>query len=694
MRKLLLAVCSVVCIDLPAQTAFTKTANEAAVVTAMVQKFHVQPKPVDDQFSTTVFHLFLTQLDRQKIFFTAEDVQSLAPFKDKLDDEIKNRQTNFLQKVTAIYQQRLRQADAVVDSLGKQPFNFNLAEKLTLVEDTSYAINEAALRNKMYKKVKRTVLMSMLDIDQPLTSLSSAQQKKFVDSAEAINRKKIVTMIRRSIKRKLQSPGGIEQIIGEEYCKAIAGSFDPHTAYMPETEKEDFESELGQKAMGFGFSLDEDGDGKVVINDLKAGSPAFKSGQLNDGDKIESIQWEGKEAIDVTTASMEEIARILTVSNHAKANIKIKKADGSSRQVTLVKEQLEANEEDEEKVKSYVLKGTKAIGYISLPAFYEDWENEEANVNGCANDVAKEIIKLKKENIDGLILDVRYNGGGSLREAVELAGIFIDAGPVAMMKNKEQKIFTLKDANRGTIYDGPLMLLVNGYSASASELLAGTLQDYHRAVIVGTPTYGKATGQVILPLDTTITLDKDFRSIKTEGYIKTTMSQLYRVNGTTAQAIGVQPDILLPDLLDAYPEREGDNQMVLRSANIESNKYFKPLEGLSVAGLQAAANSRVDTSAYFKAVKSYVDVVKKSKVRSDLSLRFSDVLQTLQQQQPVAPAVENEAAATSFTILNSAFELQRMKANSNLKEVNEEWKHTLSKDAYVKLAYELMLLLK
>jgi carboxyl-terminal processing protease len=693
MRKILLLAFTVPVCILHAQTPFTKSANDALVVAVMVQKFHVQPKAVDDAFSTSVYTRLINQLDRQKIFFTTEDLQLLAPYKDKLDDEIRKKQTGFLQQLTTIYQKRMAQADTMIDNICRQPFNFNLNEKTTVVEDTSYA-SEASLRNKVYKLAKRSVLLSLVESNAKLLSLTPPQQKKFIDSAEAVLRKKINTSFKRSIQRKLQSPGGLQQMVGTEYCKTIATCFDPHTEYMPLNEKEDFESALGRKAMGFGFKLDEDENGHVKIDNLKAGSPAFKSGQLNEGDKMESIQWEGKEPIDVSSATMEEVMRILDASNHDNMQLKVRKADGSTRLVTLWKEQLQADEEDEEKVRSYILNGSKKIGYISLPAFYEDWENEDgANVNGCANDVAKEILKLKKENIEGLVLDVRYNGGGSMREAVELAGIFIDAGPVAMLKTREQKPFTLKDANRGTIYDGPLMLLVNGYSASASEMLAGTLQDYNRAVIVGTPTYGKATGQVVLPMDTTISLDKDFRDIKSSSYIKTTISQLYRINGTTAQASGVKPDVFVPDLLEAIPGREGDDPFVIRAVSIEGNKYYKAGSALPIIPLQVAAKAKIEALPYFKAVQSYVDATRKSKQRKDMSLRLSDALSMAREQEPETPEMEDEKQAEAYQVINNDYELQRMKTNANLKEVNEDWKETLSKDPYVKLAYELMLLM-
>src|SRR5664279_2385510 len=266
-----------------------------------------------------------------------------------------------------------------------------------------------------------------------------------------------------SINIVLQSAGGIQQYIGDEYCKAIAVCYDPHSAYFPLTEKEDFESELGQQQMVFGFRCKEDDDGSVKIESIMPGSPAFKSGQLNKEDKILSIQWEDKQPIDVSSGGLKQLYEVLAMSNHDKATFKIKKPDGTERTVILLKEKME-EDDDQNKVKSFLLKGSKTIGFISLPSFYQDWENESTGVNGCANDVAKEILKLKKENIEGLIIDLRYNGGGSMDEAIELSGIFIDFGPVGMDKDRDAKLYTLKDVNRGTIYEGPLMLMVNGYT--------------------------------------------------------------------------------------------------------------------------------------------------------------------------------------------------------------------------------------
>jgi carboxyl-terminal processing protease len=303
-------------------------------------------------------------------------------------------------------------------------------------------------------------------------------------------------------------PGYMEEFISNLFCKVLANCYDPHTVFLPQEEKERFDEAVGQTPKRFGFEMDENEDGDIVIDRLQPGSSAFKSGAINAGDKIVAIQEPGKQVVQTGNSAMLVVDSVMSEMKTDKLLVTVKKPDGTTRQVTLYKERFATEEDEEDVVQGYVLKGTKNIGYISIPDFYFDWENTSTGINGCANDVAKEIIKLKKENIEGLIIDIRFNGGGSLQEAVDLAGIFIDGGPVAQLKTKEPKPYTLKDGNSGSIFDGPLLVMVNGHSASASETFSATMQDYNRAIIAGTTTYGKSTGQIIFPLDTTVTSNR------------------------------------------------------------------------------------------------------------------------------------------------------------------------------------------
>jgi len=544
-----------------------KTAQDAFIISRMVEKYHIQPRPLNDEMSAAIYSRVLEVLDDQRIFFTAGDIRKLSVFRYTLDDEILNRQTGFLQLLTGIYKQRLIQVDTMIDHVAAKPFNFYIREQLTITEDTAYPADLAAMHDKVYKLLKLSLLHHIADY---ASLTDKAPTKKMTDSLELVLRKKVGVSVKRSIKRVLQSPMGIENTIGIIYCQVLASCYDPHTDYFPPEEKAAFESQLGNKPLSYGLALKEDEDGNPRIGRLEPGGPAFQSGGLNEGDMVLSVQWDDQDPIDVTNVELREMNEILATEGGSKLTLRIRKADGTIRPVSLHKERL-AHSEEEDKVKGFILKGSKAVGYIALPAFYMDWENSNG-INGCANDVAKEIIKLKKENIDGLILDLRYNGGGSIQEAIELSGIFIDAGPVAQVKDRDAggssaqgatKIVTLKDVNRGTVYDGPLLLLVNGSSASASEMVAGTLQDYNRALIAGSPTYGKATAQVVLPMDTTVDLDNYKGQAAASSYLKVTISKLYRINGTTAQISGVKPDILLPEPPAAFGQREADEKFAL-----------------------------------------------------------------------------------------------------------------------------------
>lgn len=694
MKTLFLALTTLSSIFATAQTP-AKTANEAFVLTRMIAKFHVAPRNVNDSFSVDLFNQMLFKADESNLFFTKDDIQKLLPFASRIDDEIKQKNTDFLNLFSSIYQQRLKQADSLTDIVSAKPFNVNLAEKYTAEEDTSYPANVAGMQVKLYKIFKMNVLQEMVDnLPANYKSLTPALQKKYVDSAEAAFRKKNQLSFKRRITNVLQNPYGMVRYMGNMYCETIALCFDPHTEYMPKTDKENFESELGQQPFRFGFTMEEDDkDGGVVISNLQPGSPAFKCGKLNKGDKFMVVQWAGKQPVDVSASTADELSTLISQSNHDTIYFTMRKVGGATVQVPLLKERAQADDgEDENKVKSFILKGAATVGYIYLPAFYEDWEDGNNGNAGCANDVAKEIVKLKKENINGLIIDLRYNGGGSVDEARQLAGIFIDAGPVAQEKDRESKAYTIKDMDRGTIYDGPLVLMVNGYSASASELLAGTLQDYNRAVIVGAPTYGKATAQVVLPMDTTVTFENIAKK-QTENYVKVTISKIYRVKGTTAQFTGVQPDIALPDVLDAYITKESDADFALQPTVIDANKYVQPYPALPIASLAAAVKPQIDTTSYFAAVKNVVTSYQQKNELHDVTLTLASYI-TSNNDDQAGSLKDKRFPAKNFTVQNNQFELSRLQSDSYLNQLNEGFKQILSSDPYVNVAYEVLNRLK
>jgi carboxyl-terminal processing protease len=669
-RGLIIAVSMALTTTLTAQT-IEHVATDAWLITRMADRYHVSPRPLDKEMSAAIFSQLLDGLDGDRLIFTADDIRQLSAYRLTLDEEILNRRTTFLAFLAGLYKERLTRTDSLIDSITARPFDFTLHETLAVTEDTSWASSRQALRSRIAKLLKYSVGTGIADELLDTTHLRPPSR----DNLEIALRKKEAEKMHRSIRRILQSPQGIEGIVGNIYCQSLASCYDPHTAYFPPDEKAAFESMLGNKPLSFGLTLTADDNGNPVIGKLLAGGPAFQSGNLHEGDKIMAIRWDNKESIDVSGASLEEIDRILADEGGSRLTLTVKKPDGTTRDVSLEKQLVNTdNDDDDGKVQGFVLNGARTVGYISLPAFYEDWEDPRG-INGCSNDIAKQILRLKRSNITGLILDLRYNGGGSMQEAVDLAGIFIDAGPVAQIKTREAKVITLKDVIRGTVYDGPLILLVNGRSASASEMVAGTLQDYHRALIVGSPTYGKATAQVILPMDTTIDLATYNGKAQASSYLKVTISKLYRITGNTAQRSGVQPDILLPDPPDALTERESDEKFALPANPIDANKYYKPLPPLPLAAVQAVARKAMDSSAFFTLARQRQPPQKHpDKV---ISLYLDDIIAERKKAMAEdAPEATDPARSTPPFTIGSP--------------ISEDRKKEMQEDPYLAIAYQLI----
>ncbi|HEY8734826.1 MAG TPA: S41 family peptidase, partial [Puia sp.] len=509
------------------------------------------------------------------------------------------------------------------------------------------------------------------------------------NNLEPAARKKVCHAFRRDILRTRQTKDGLTGFVCNAWCESVASCYDPHTEFFSPGKKEEFQGELGDKQLQFGFSLGE-GKDATEITHLKPGSPAYKSGLIHEGDEILALQWEGNEEVDVSDASTEEVNAFISGDHGKSLSLTLKKSDGTTRKVMLQKE-ITALDDDNSRVRSFILKGEHRVGFISLPAFYTDWNGEEGGNNGCADDVAKEIIKLKKESIEGLILDLRYNGGGSMMEAIALAGIFIDAGPVGMTRDKEGKIYTMKDVNRGSVYDGPLILLINGFTASASEMLAGTLQDYHRALIVGSPSFGKATAQIVLPLDTLFD-EKHLDRMKTaDNYIKMTIDRLFRVNGTSAQQTGVIPDIFLPDYTETRSEREKSLPFSMQNITIDANKYYRPYPPLAMDPIKYFSKSFTDTSRQFISFNKYLKLLITAQASHDQILTFSKIRE--ERRQVSKNLADQERSINKlkppYEIEWNQYEKVRMQADEDLRKTNFILAQVLTRDTGILMGYEI-----
>ncbi len=640
--------------------------NQTIAVMKMVEQNHIAPRAVDDQFSADFLDQFLTHLDPNQLYFTQTDIDGFNPYRTTLDEELNNKGWSFFPHFLVVYKKRLQQADSLIVQLAQKPFDFSVAEQFNT--STSYARNEGELKSRWNQFLKHKVLSGLSVVAENQLHQKGNIKKEEVLLKEPEIRTKVRSRYRQKIKNILENPSSFEQHCAHTFLSTLTICFDPHTNFFTIKGMKDFETSLNTEGYYFGFSLADNDKQEIVINNLMPGSAAWKSGQLNKDDVVLQIQWEGQEPIDLTASTAADADEMIDESKKMKIILTVRKPNGVVTNVPLEKEKVE---NDDQHVKSFILTGKRKIGYIYLPGFYTKWDQEGGS--SCAADMAKEIVKLKKDGIEGIILDVRFNGGGSMQEAIELAGIFIEEGPLCQFKARDGKVSTLKDVNRGTIWDGPLLLLINGQSASASELVAAVLQDYNRAIIAGSVTHGKGTGQQILPVDT-------------HGFIKITNGRLYRVTGQTVQGSGVQPDVVLPDVFNKEEWHESYLPFYLKPDTVKRNAYYKPLPPLALNAVKQSSAARIKSNEKFAMLnewgKSY------NEENRPVSLKWEErekklISQFNQEQKQKNILTQN---TTAFTVNNHSFAKEAAASPS----MNALWLERLMQDAYVEECFQIL----
>lgn len=688
MRSLLIAL---TCASLLAIPSYAQSDRDKAIILKRtIELNHYSPRPVDDSFSVVIFREMIEKADPRRLLFTASEYKQLSALSLTLDDELNGQGWAFLDLFNKLYGGALSRADSIVNKLLQKPFDFTVNESVISSRAKSsfnFSADRAALEARWGRYLKYSVL-SRVHSAIASDSAKKTDFKTALTTKEPAIREKIKLAELRYLKKVSSYADGIERYTRNIYFDAVASAFDPHTNYFPPQLKEVLQSVLSGEGFSFGLELDENDKGEIVIGKLKPGGPAWKSGELHKGDVLQSLQWEGSEEVVVAGLSLDEVEDVIDEYTHQRLAWKFRKADGTDKTVLMIKERVE---DEENIVKSFVLKGEKKIGYIILPGFYTEWEGESGS--SCANDVAKEIVKLKREGIDGLILDVRYNGGGSMHEAIDMIGIFIDEGPLGSNKEKGGKQITVKDPNRGTIYDGPLVLMVNGQSASASEMLAAALQDYNRAVIAGSSTYGKATMQQLFALDTFTKKPTNSMPGITKEIVKITIGKLYRLTGKSAQMDGVKPDIVLPDAFDGLEFREKFSQNALPSDTAKANIYYKPLKALPVAELAQKSAARVASNEEFNAIRKIVDIQKKDMQTTTrtIPLKWDAFQKWIEEEDREMELIKGEGKpAKQYTVDNHAQDKLLLQKNQYAKEVNQTWLESLAEDIYIQESYLIL----
>ncbi len=654
-----------------------------------LDKNHYAPLTWNDSASALLYDRWLEVLDDGRLYFTQQDIDALAAYKTKLDDELNGNSWAFFDLSVQLYKKALRRADSLRKQILSKPLDFSKPDAVHY-PFTGYAASPAELQQRYIKLYKWRILNSIV------TELDSTENGNNLAKAPAdfaAKENKIRERLRGRNSNSQENEEWLQNEMADRYMQAVSWCYDPHTMYMNLTEKKDFETGLSGFEYSIGMSLEQNEEGNYEVDRLEPGGSAWRSGELHKGDIVLSIKKGNEPPTELSDMDEDEVEALMSGSSDEKMELTVKTTAGITKKITLSKEKVT---DDEGIVKSYVIgSGSQKTGYIQLPGFYsrESEGDGDPKFDGCANDVSKEIVKLTRDTIAGLILDLRYNGGGSMWEAMQLAGIFIDYGPVGSVKDRTGKVRFLKDPNRGTAYDGPLLVLVNGASASASELTSAMLQDYKRALIVGGTTYGKGTAQQVLPMDTAFseTVNKGYENFK--DFVKVTNEKFYRIDGSTTQWKGVVPDIMLPDLYEGADIRESKNASALRPDNGKKGMY-EPLTGIPFDKLKTGSEQRISTDATFSNIKKAIEWIKDNAKGRDIPLQWQGFTAAYLENTAMYTTIQEaeDGRDEKISVNNNNFDKEKITfATASGKELNETYLRHIARDAYITEAYRILL---
>ena len=653
---------------------------------------HFSPRAIDDSFSSKVFKRMFSQLDYDKKLFTAEDVAQLEGHEFQIDDEVKAGSIEFFIQFNEIFNKRLDNAEGYYKEILDQQFTFNTDDSIQLNgEQLEYAANETALKERWNKYLKHRVLAKYVDLKK---DREKAKEKDNKDGDKTLAKKTDAELekdARESVRKNHDNYFKRLRKFNENdryasFINAISNNQDPHTDYLPPKDKQRFDEVMSGSFFGIGAQL-KDEEGKIKIAAVIAGSPSWKQGELKAGDEIIKVAQGKEEAVDIQGFDIDDAVKLIRGKKGTEVRLTVKKADGSTKIVPIMRDKVEL---EETFAKSVILESNDGpVGYIYLPEFYADFQ--KINGRRCAEDVAIEVQKLKNAGITGLILDLRNNGGGSLDDVVKMAGLFIDQGPVVQVKTSGAMADKLNDDIRGVLYDGPLAIMVNQNSASASEILAAAMQDYKRAVVVGSTTFGKGTVQRLISLDDKININL-FADINPHevlgevgiGAIKLTVQKFYRVNGGSTQLKGVTPDINLPDLYQGIDWGERRDKAALKWDEIPAADYRPVTNPINTKELALLSIKRVTTNPAFSLIEESAKRIEKREKSNVYSLNEKVYTKEVEEANATSKKMEElEKKSTPLSIKNVQDDLAHINRDSTTIKKNEDWIKNLQKDIYI-----------
>jgi len=575
---------------------------------------HYEPKDFNDELSETVFDDFLENIDGSKRFFQASDIEMLSAYRLTLDDQFKAGKTEFFDSVMSVWSRRMLEAEARYQQILAEPIDLNRVGSLSF-DDESRAYTDAAGLDAYWTDLLQYRIVGRLverenDADSLVQPYFTPGHAKFDSVQMAVQAKELQTNDR-----------WFERLHEMErtdwfgmYMNTFTGVFDPHTNYFPPRQQEDFEIEMRGKLEGIGASLSQD-DEYVVVTNIVTGSACWKQGDLEEEDKLLKVAQGDEEPVDVVGMSVSKVVQLVRGEKGTEVRLWVRKKDGSEMVIPIIRDVVEL---EATFAKSAFLGQDSATGYINLPVFYADYESRPPR--DAADDVHEHVERLKAEGMERLILDLRNNGGGSLGAAIDLVGLFIEQGPVLQVQTSSGRVKTYSDDDATLTWDGPLVILVNGNTASASEITAAALQDYQRALVVGTKqTFGKGTVQNMIDLNRAA--GPFVRTDEPLGALKMTIQKYYRISGGTTQLQGVMSDIVLPHPSEASPVGERDMDHALKVDLVRTSSW-EALDN-DFSEVVSASDQRVAEDSSFQRVHDYAQWIKDRADQNDYPISLN-----------------------------------------------------------------------
>ena len=653
----------------------------------LLEEFHYHPKQIDDNFSEDLYELFLDRLDSGKRWFTKEDIAQLEPYKYRLDEDLKDSNFEFFNLAVELVKYRWVETQAYYQDALAQPFDYSIsAEELYEADgDKRSYVSAGAEQQKLWQDIcKYDALVGLYDdLESQKDTEDEELKAKTYDELEVESREDVLVSFDRWYDR-LEKRDRIDFLT--IYLNCITNYFDPHTSYFEPIDKQNFDIQMSGKLEGIGARLMMEDD-YTKVSSIVVGGPAWKQGDLSEDDKIYQVAQKGEDAVNVKGMDLDDVVQLIRGKKGTEVTLSVKSVDGSTKTITIVRDVVELEEGFAKSLIMDTQAGAK-VGYISLPRFYDDFG--DPNGRSCAEDVEKEIEKLKANQVEGIILDLRNNGGGSLRDVVRMSGFFFEEGPVVQVKDRFSAARVMGDTDDEVQWDGNLIVMVNQYSASASEILAAALQDYDRAIIVGSnSTFGKGSVQRFVDLDR-IPGDVEMRPF---GQVKVTIQKFYRVNGGSTQLKGVESDIVLPDQFQKLElgEREQDYAMEWTKIDaVDYNQSVADISGIRSTLVKNSAERVQDNDAYLE-IMQYADYLD---AQSDMSAYPMD----MEGYGELVEAMDDKSEA-----FRSLFDAEVITSVSNLQEDeayitasesrtsrNDEWVKGVKKDLHLSEALNIM----